>query len=225
MIAAADGRVLRSADLVGAIIGVRLHGAEQRIRIDEVRADPVDPTLLLHSISLEQQDGRWQPLCEVAPDGTRAAYPLAGHSTADGKLQPGSRGEIEIVCTSGAHGKCARSGYHPWQPGILPLFNACVRMMRADYSGRGAPETRDGTQIHVFDNLGIRNSAPNDLSTFEAGWDEYGAVCVRHPRIAEKMSLKQIEASSSRLAHRVGRTCTRETASSLGARIFNSSRT
>ena len=228
-IAATDGRVLRSADLVGAVIGVRLHGAEHRIRIDAVRASLDAPPLLLHSISIERPGRGWLPLCEAAPDGTRAAYPIAGRALPDGTLAPGGEGEMEIVCSSGAQGKCLQLGYRPWSrlpdgSAILPAFNACVRMMRADYAGRGTPKTRDGTSVYVFDKLGIRRSHSNDVLEFEAGWDEHGAVCVRHPRVSSLASLEQIAASSPRLAGRVGAACTRAAAESLGALIFNSSR-
>jgi hypothetical protein len=227
--AAADGRVLRSADLVGAVIGVRLHGSEQRIRIDAIAADPADPALLLHSISIEQPGKGWQPLCQVAPDRTRAAYPIAGRSASDGTLAASGDGDIEIVCTSGAQGKCLRLGYRPWArlpdgSAMLPAFNACVRMMRADYAGRGTPETRDGTLVYVSDKLGIRSPELNNHLEFEAGWDEHGAVCVRHPRVKGLASLEQIAASSPRLAGRVGPACTRAAAEALGAVIFNNSR-
>jgi hypothetical protein len=228
-IAAADGRVLHSADLVGAILGVRLHGSEQRIRIDSVRHDQADPMLLFHSISVEQRDGEWRPLCDIAPDGTRAAYPIAGRARADGTLARGGPADFEIVCTAGAQGKCVRLGYRPWarmRDGsmMLSAFNACVRMMRADYAGSGRSMTRDGTRVEVFDTLGIQRSPTTDLAMFEAGWDERGAVCVRHSRVPAIASIGQIEASSRRLAGRVGAMCTPAKARSLGALIFNSSR-
>jgi len=205
-----------------------LHGSEQRIRINAVEKDPSDATLLLHSISVERAAGGWQPLCAAAPDGTRAAFPLAGRSRADGTLHPGRTGDLEIVCTSGAQGKCVRLGYHPWAKlpdgsAMLPVFNACVRMMRADYAGRGSSETRDGTLVNVSDKLGIHPEWDEGLE-FEAGWDEHGAVCVRHSRVRAVASLEQIAASSPRLEGHVGRTCTRAAAESLGAVIFNSSR-
>jgi hypothetical protein len=219
-----DGRVLRSADLVGAVLGVRLHGSEARIRVDSVSPDLFDRTVLLHSISVEQADGSWHPLCGRAPDGSRAGFPLSGRSTPDGSLQPARSGEIEIVCTAGAQGKCVRLGYHPWLKNMLPLFNACVRMMRADYAGNGRAETKDGTIIHVFDRLGIHPIKEGDRPAFEAGWDEHGAVCVRHPRVAGLASLGQIAASSPRLGRRVGPMCTPDEALALGALVFDSSR-
>ena len=225
-LAATDGSVLTSADLVGSVLGVRMNGSEVRIRIDNVARDPSDPTgqLLLHTISIQRQGGAWQPLCATAPDGTRAGFPLAGRSAKDGILLRPRAGDIEIVCTSGAQGKCVRLSYQPWKPSMLPMFNACVRMMRADYAGRGQSETRDGTLIQVFDRAGIHPMRGNDLSAFEAGWDEHGAVCVRHPRIASRATLHQIEASSPRLTGRIGAMCTPDKARSLGALIFNSSR-
>lgn len=228
-VATSDGRVLRSPDLVGAVFGVRLHGAEARIRIDRLAPDWTDRTVLLHSVSIQRPDGSWRPLCSVAPDGTRAGFPVAGRSLPDGTLAAASAGEVEVVCTSGAQGKCLRLGYHPWAKlpngaSMLPVFNACVRMIRADYAGRGLSQTRNGTTISFFDRVGIHPPKARDRSAFEAGWDEHGAVCVRRTRIAAMAPPQQIEASSPRLAGRVGAMCTPDRAKALGALIFNSSR-
>jgi hypothetical protein len=222
--------VLRSADLVGAVLAIRLHGSEARIRINSVSPDPTDRTgqVLLHAISIEQADGKSVPMCDVAPDGTRAGFPLAGRSLPDGTLAVGTGGEFEVVCTSGAQAKCVRLGYHPWArlpdgSPTLPLFNACIRMVRADYAGKGQSETRDGTLITIFDRAGIHPYRGGSGADFEAGWDEQGAVCVRHPRIQGITTLHGIESSSPRLAGRVGAICTAEKARALGAVIFDSS--
>jgi hypothetical protein len=78
--------------------------------------------------------------------------------------------------------------------------------------------------IHVYDRIGIHPRRAGDEHGFEAGWDENGAVCVRHPRISEITTLRQIETSSRRLAGRVGVMCTPDKAQALGALIFDSSR-
>ena len=104
------------------------------------------------------------------------------------------------------------------------MFNACVRMLRADYAGNGQSMTKDGTPIAIWDNFGIQDRGWGAGFSFEAGWNSDGAVCVRHPRVRGRTSLKQIEASSGRLSGLTGEVCTREKAEALGALIFNGSR-
>src|SRR5207244_436258 len=72
-------------------------------------------------------------------------------------------GVFELVCTSGAQGKCVRFGYHPWEsaPDGRPMrdyFDACVRMLRAEYCGDGHGWTRDGTFVDIWDDHGIRKT-------------------------------------------------------------------
>lgn len=50
------------------------------------------------------------------------------------------------------------------------------RMARADYCGDGVPHTKSGTLIDLYDIHGIQTVVPNDGQTFEAGWNEDGAV-------------------------------------------------
>ncbi len=38
---------------------------------------------------------------------------------------------------------------------MVPLYEACVRMTRADYCGDGATATRDGTAVEIFDDQGV----------------------------------------------------------------------
>jgi hypothetical protein len=226
----ADGRTLHSADLAGAVVGIRLGRSLAKIRIDGVASDSGHAnSVLLYTLSIQQPSGSWGRLCRAAPDGTTGGFPLAGFWSADGSLLPAQHGEIEIVCAAGAQGKCVRLGYQPWETlpdgsSILSLFNACVRMMRADYSGKGVPTTRDGTRIAISDRFGINRTPLRHPFDFEAGWDEHGAVCVHHPRIRQNITLKQIEQSSARLKGQTGKICDREHAEALGGLIFNGSR-
>ena len=46
-------------------------------------------------------------------------------------------GVLELTCTGGAQAKCVRFGYRPWETGpdgrpMRGLYNACVRMVRAE---------------------------------------------------------------------------------------------
>ena len=146
-----------------------------------------------------------EPLCSAAPDGTRLGFPLAGR-TAEGLFVESDPGVFELICTSGAQGKCVRFGYHPWEQrpdgrSMRDYYNACVRLVRADYCGNGRAWTRDGSLIDLWDDLGIQK--PESLSdpafSFEAGWNEHGAVCVARTRIPENITLDQLKASCPRL--------------------------
>ena len=244
----ADGRVLASRDLIGASLLIDQGDRLRRVRLDGIERDPDDKrrdvapadVIWLHSFAVEGPDGAWGPLCEDGPDGRRQAISVAGRfSYADGRLGAGEPGSFELACTAGAMGKCVRFGYHPWQtrdlpqpvshhdgepvPSHLDLFNACIRMVRADYGGDGTGTTRNGMLIDLYDDYGIQAPDLDHRMTFEAGWTQDGAVCVNHPRVKENISLGEIAARWRRPAGRTGASCTEEAARSLGALLFNRS--
>jgi hypothetical protein len=111
-----DGRVLRSAELVGATLTIDSNGGPLRLRIDAVERDPdaKNPPVWLHSLSTEGPNGTFQNACEAGPDGRRQGFPLALRPRLDGALEPSEPGSFELVCTAGARGKCVRFGYLPW---------------------------------------------------------------------------------------------------------------
>lgn len=222
-----DGQVLRSSELVGAVLRLR---TGLRIRIDAVEQDRDHRgrLLWLHTLSAEQADGTWQNVCQAGPDGRRAGFPIPGRQAADGTLAEAEPGVFELSCTGGALAKCVRFGYAPW--GRLPdggtmrdLFNACVRMVRADYGGDGLGTTRNGMLIDIYDVWEIQAPDRLDEHEFEAGWGPNGAVCVRHVRVKENVSLHDLEQRYPRLSGRTGPVCTEEFARSQGALLFNRS--
>jgi ADYC domain len=215
----ADGRVLTSPDLVGAILdAVDETDRTVTVRIDSVAQDPSDPSgdVWFHRFSaLNVATGVWHEFCTPAADGTVAGMPLAGRWTAD-KRHLGAPSSFTLTCTSGAAGKCVRLGYKPWREiggeFLWDYHQACVRMIRADYGGDGVSHTRDGTRIDVFDRLGIQQSEhdPGSL-TFEAGWGPDGAVCVRRVRIPELMALEELVQRNPRLDGKIGSECSEAT--------------
>jgi hypothetical protein len=270
----ADGRVLRSPDLIGANLLIDQGNRLLRVRLDGIEADPDDKRtevsdadrLWLHSLSVEAPDGSWEPLCQAGPDGRRQAIPVRGRfSAVDGRFADGEAGAFELACTGGAMGKCIRFGYHPWQtrawpvhalyqqavneqalnknglneqalnqkifqqqtdassPSYLALYNACLRMVRADYGGDGNGTTRNGMRIDLYDARGIEVPANDPRMAFEAGWTDAGAVCVNHPRVVENVTLADIATRWPRLAGKTGAICTEEFARSRGALLFNRS--
>jgi ADYC domain len=169
-----DGRVLRSPELVGAVLDLR---SGVRVRIDAVEEDRDSRggPLWLHTLSMQQADGTWASLCLVGPDGRRAGFPVPGRATAHGTVAEAEPGVFELTCTGGAQAKCVRFGYRPWEMGpdgrpMRVRYNACVRMVRADYGGDGHGTTRDGMLIDIYDAWKIQTAELQEGHDFEAGW-------------------------------------------------------
>jgi hypothetical protein len=222
-----DGRVRRSPELVGAVLTLR---SGDRVRIDAVERtqDERGRAIWLHTLSVADGGG-WTNLCLAGPDGRRAGFPVPGRATADGLVIAAAPDVFELTCTAGAQAKCVRFGYRPWEnapdgTSLRHLYNACIRMVRADYGGDGTATTRDGITIDVYDTFRIQTPDLVAGHAFEAGWGPDGAVCVRHPRIREHVTLEQLTARFPRLAGRVGEICTEDFARAHGALLFNRSR-
>ena len=195
-----DGSVRQGAELVGAVLVLDVDGTIMRVRIASIIEESRDKTatVLLHDFRIE---GTNESLCTAAPDGTKLGFPLAGLTAPDGRLVESERGTFELICTSGAQGKCVRLGYHPWQIAAdgWPMrnrYNACVHLLRADYCGDSRGWTRDGTLVDLWDDLGIQtlDAGGDPAFSFEAGWRSDGAVCVAHSRIPEVITLEQLKA-------------------------------
>ena len=226
----ADGRTLHSINLIGTGLDIRISGNSARLRIDSVERNSTAEAnaIWLHGFSVKQPGGPWKKLCRPGLDGQALGFPLAGKTQGNGTLDTADQNQFELACTSGAQAKCVRYGYLPWAKApdglpLLPAFNACVLMLRADYAGNNTPTTRDGAKIDVADRWNIQTLDIDD-ENFEAGWDAEGALCVHHTRISENMSLEQLEANVPRLKGRTGTICTPEFARKLGALIFNRSK-
>lgn len=218
----ADGRSLRSKDLVGALFEMRFDGQPAMVRLLAVEPDPRDTTgsVWLHTFEARDASGGWASLCAAGPDGRRQGFAMRG---ADGAL--------DFTCTSGAAGKCVRYGYHPWahdDQGLSLAHHhaACVHLLRADYGGDGQSWTRDGTLVNVYDAPGLHaGDGPQRPggNAFEAGWAAEGAVCVHHVRVQDHITLAALEAAYPRLKGRTGAVCTEAFARALGALVFNRS--
>lgn len=232
-----DGRTLTSNQPVGATLTLAMGGGTARVRIDAIERDPEDKTVglrdadatWLHTLSVQQADGRWSSLCTPGPDGRQQGFPVAGIVTPDGRLAAAPPDRFEITCTSGAQGKCIRFGYKPWQTAadgrpMRDVYNACMRMVRGDYGGDGKAYTLDGQSIDIFDHIGVQKADMDAAQDFEAGWMPAGAVCVRHVRVKQNTSLEKLEAMYARLEGRTGAACSEAFAKANGALIFNRSK-
>jgi hypothetical protein len=220
--------ILRSSSLIGAEIDL---GDDVVLRIDAARPDPDDAGVWLHEFSIKGTGGLWQNPCLPDSEGHQEGFPLPGRWDAQGRFHLDAE-HLALTCASGAQGKCARFGYKPWAKSadgrsLLPLYEACVRMVRADYCGDGSASTRDGMLIDVYDDHGVMSPETGegfeDLA-FEAGWSHKGAVCVNHTRVPDNLSLQSLASRCPWLADTLGERCTEDEARRRGAVIFNRSR-
>lgn len=218
--------MLRSPELVGANLIIAVPNGSAKIRIAAVERDPDAKSegVWLHTLLLEQPDGSAENMCDPGPDGRRQGFPTATSIDSDGTIHATPPERFEIVCTAGARGKCVRFGYRPWEPAERDLYDACTRMVRADYCGNAVATTRNGMLIDMFDDRRIETADNDPAQDFEAGWTSRGAVCVRHVRVKENISLDRLVAVCPALAGKVGEMCTEGAARSLGATLFNRSR-
>jgi hypothetical protein len=135
--------------------------------------------------------GNWQPACAADHEGRNATIPLADIWDDRGNLNS-SAPLFTLACTTSSIGECYRWGYRPWVNGYGNLniaHWACTRVARADYCGDGKMHTLNGTKVNVWDNqpmmgpVQVRGTTPPDM-TFEAAWDQSGALCLSHARWA-----------------------------------------
>jgi hypothetical protein len=100
-------------------------------------------------------------------------------------------------------------------------YNACVRLMRADYCGDGRGWTRDGTLVHLWANFDSGDEGDTPGLSYEAGWTSDGAVCVARTRIPEVLTTEGLRAVCPRLA--AVPLCDLNGARHAGAILFNRS--
>ena len=221
------GRVLTTPDLIGAVFEIEDGGQPLTIRIDSVAYGEEQPKLPLLAISIRNLNtGGWVPFCQPDAKGRRVGFPVAGRWTAKGRYEKDPE-NFFLTCTSGAQGKCILFGYDPWGHGpngedLDPFYEACTHMVRADYAGVGAPNTRNGTLIDIYDIAGVQltDTEMGAEYRFEAGWAPTGAVCVAKTRFENLLPLKVLLESRPDL----GGTCDEAEARRRGAMVFNRSK-
>ncbi len=207
----ANGGILPPESLVGQELTV--HG--YRARITDVSSVPERPQgpIMLYDIDVYQLgSGEWKSWCTPDVDGRTWAIPVTGTWTATGQYVPLPPGQWTLTCTAGAHAKCLRAGYWPWETtpqgaSMVPYLQACTRMMRADYCGNGTPHTVPGVIVEPFDRAGMLRLPLQPYGTFEAIWGAEGAVCLQRSRLPDRFPLDELLQSCPRLANRMGTSC------------------
>jgi len=95
-----------------------------------------------------------------------------------------------IVCQSSAMGKCISWGHGPKTS--VRRYNACIKMVRADYCGNGISFTIPGQKIfyEYFYNAFQDNN--QEKFPIEAIWTEQGATCIQKARLPDRYSFEYI---------------------------------
>lgn len=163
----------------------------------------------LYAVSYETESG-WLPLCGTDGFGNPVpAIPLEGRWDYREGI-PGGGAHIDdpevftFACRGYVLEKCVSAGYIPWGEAsvcdetsgrgkksecetftLRDHHQACTRMLRADFCGDGTAHTVDGIIVSLYDGLGIRLDT-EDWS-FEAEWDEDGAICAMRDRLGDEL--------------------------------------
>jgi ADYC domain len=186
-----SGNTLQGTELVGLIFASRSDdGASIEMRIDAVAAG-ADSGPDLYALSTRRSgETAWTPTCRPDQYGQRLGFPLVDDNS------PGRQHSVRIACTAGAQGKCVMRGYAPWRHtatgrSLRPYFDACVRMMRADYCGDGRSFTTEGRRVDAWDDAGVRPRSSN-ASRVEAAWSASGPVCLARSRAPDVFPLRDV---------------------------------
>ena len=190
--AALNGTPLRAITRDGGSIPMRIKAVHDELPAPYVHPGRYGPGLTYrYEVEEQQADGQWVPLCGRDVDGgLNAAIPVSGWWDREGRHQE-DPDLFTFSCGTGVVAKCYRWGYRPWDwhsaqgTGLTPreLHQACTRMARADYCGKGDSWTQPGTDINLWDLAGIQQQAATlPGHSFEAGWSAEGAVCLNQTR-------------------------------------------
>jgi hypothetical protein len=183
--------VLEGTAIQGTVLtSIDSHGRSVTLKIQDVERDPKDSEGEIYLYSVVYQNtstSQWQNLCQPDQDNVAKAVSLSGQWDAKGNHIDNK--EVTFACTNSALAKCMRWGYKPWKTiqgqSLRDYHQTCTRMVRADYCGTGVAHTQDGTQIDVYDRLGIQKQTRSSGMKFEAAWRSDGAAAINRTRLPE----------------------------------------
>ncbi len=205
----------------------------QGYQLSEPERDPQAPhqEVYLYTVHYQQpNDSQWHNLCQPDADNLAKAMLLSGEWDETGAHIDNDK--VTVACTSGVLAKCVRWGYKPWQTvqgvSLRDYHQTCTRMARADYCGNGISHTKDGTQIDIYDRLGIQQPEPQDNQEmiFEAAWGVDGAVLLartRYPEGLAQLKKECPEKLAQIMSDNQSLTYVEAQQQAAGAMIFNSS--
>jgi hypothetical protein len=228
---AADGGVLQGADLVGAELDLGEIGVVRVVAVERDAGARFDE-IWMHTLELRQPGSMlFSNFCAPDTKGDKRVVVYPGYFDEQNRYIADA-GRFSMSCASGVESKCLRWGYLPWRrapntgESLVPYFESCIHLARADYCGDNRPSTLNGTSIDIFDRVGVQQQTLGYPElVFEAGWNTGGAVCVRRTRIPKNLALDELPDQCARFtAQNTGESCTELAASQRGALLFNRSR-
>jgi hypothetical protein len=193
------GEYIADKKLIGALlVGYNDDGVMTAFRIDSIdkeKDSQVDAWIYTFSTQ-DPGSRKWKNSCQPDFNGRQKGLAIPGYFDESGRYI-NDDSTYSLTCTSGAIGKCLLFGYLPWNHtkdgvSLQKYYQACTRMVRADYCGNGHGHTRDGMLIELWDNLDIQKDTKTPGLTFEAAWDENGAVCLHKTRVPKVATLADI---------------------------------
>ncbi|MEJ7603213.1 MAG: ADYC domain-containing protein, partial [Kofleriaceae bacterium] len=155
-------------------------GTTLPLRIDTAaKGTGIASDIGMYGVSYQSSAG-WQPLCGYEGSTAVLAVVVAGTwsylaDVAGGGAYTTSTTQMTFACRGKAIAKCLEFGYKPWT-GRVNQLAACTRMMRGDFCGNGHSYTVDGTQLNLYDNVGLQSDTAAWVK--EAEWTINGARCV-----------------------------------------------
>jgi hypothetical protein len=181
-----SGPPLAGSTVVGSTwTGTTASGATITLRIDSAQQGSGSSSdLWFYKVSYQTQTG-WQPLC-----GTDLAVPVAGVWSTTTATYAASSTQFTFACRNRTIAKCVELGYKTWK-GYSNQLASCVRMLRGDYCGNGVAYTQDGTQLNLYDNVGVQADTQS-LWLLEAEWGPNGARCVTDLVINTRFLLRKL---------------------------------
>jgi hypothetical protein len=177
-----NGSTINSATLVGSKwTGTLSDGTTLNLRIDTAsKGTGTNSDVGMYGVSY-QTSGGWQKLCGVDTTGaTVLAVSVQGtwnqqQGVTGGGAYTASTTQFTWACRAKTIAKCVELGYKTWLNRTSQL-TSCVRMLRGDYCGNGAPYTVDGQLLNVYDNIGVQ--ADTQAWFLEGEWTPSGARCI-----------------------------------------------
>jgi hypothetical protein len=224
------GSFKSGSQLVGSSwTGVLSNGTTLAMKMNSVTTgNGANTDVYMYGISY-LSSGVWTLMCgKDANSVPILAIPVKGtFNYASGVVGGGSFTNDATKFTFGCRGtaiaKCVEMGYKPWKAAATATGNltnhhvACTRLLRADYCGDGTPYTVNGTQVNIYDSLGIQ--ADTMGWAFEGEWTPTGARCVS-PGTPTRVQ-RTLQKSPACLSAKLSYTCGQLSDFSAGALIMS----
>lgn len=164
--------------------------------------DVVSAYHLAYYVEPEGEDGYYEDMCDDPPVGD-PNVPVGFETYATllhGERYDGDRAEVKpaqaddnrwvtIACAGTALSKMKFLRHTPYEPPgayftTKDQRQATLKMIISDICGTGHSFTKKGTPILWADRFGWATYSATDVDTFEAVWNERGALCIDTPRLS-----------------------------------------